>query len=109
MIAFSNKELFELYSEHVKSFEKTYNFQFFCKELLKCPCIFNSRMLLNKKYESENKFRKKVDAREIWNAILTSQIETGTPYLLYKDKCNQKCYDVGADTPHVLLNGHPLD
>jgi len=45
---------------------------------------------LYKKYESENKFRKKIDAREIWNAILTSQIETGTPYLLYKDKCNQK-------------------
>ena len=29
-------------------------------------------------------------ARSIWNAILTSQIETGTPYLLYKDTCNKK-------------------
>ena len=31
-----------------------------------------------------------VKARSIWNAILTSQIETGTPYLLYKDTCNKK-------------------
>jgi ribonucleoside-diphosphate reductase subunit M1 len=31
-----------------------------------------------------------VSARKLWNAILTSQIETGTPYLLYKDACNRK-------------------
>ena len=31
-----------------------------------------------------------VSARKLWNAILTSQIETGTPYLLYKDACNSK-------------------
>ena len=31
-----------------------------------------------------------VPARKLWNAILTSQIETGTPYLLYKDACNRK-------------------
>ena len=31
-----------------------------------------------------------IKARLLWNAILTSQIETGTPYLLYKDACNQK-------------------
>ena len=29
-------------------------------------------------------------ARDLWNAILESQIETGTPYLLYKDACNEK-------------------
>ena len=31
-----------------------------------------------------------MDARQLWTAILTSQIETGTPYMLYKDACNQK-------------------
>lgn len=31
-----------------------------------------------------------VPARELWNAILTSQIETGIPYMLYKDSCNSK-------------------
>ncbi|MEM9836098.1 MAG: ribonucleotide reductase N-terminal alpha domain-containing protein, partial [Bacteroidota bacterium] len=36
-------------------------------------------------YEEEGKGRKTIDARELWNAILESQIETGTPYMLYKD------------------------
>ena len=42
------------------------------------------------KYESEGRSRKKIQARELWSAILTSQIEVGTPYLLYKDACNRK-------------------
>ena len=42
------------------------------------------------KYEKEGLFRKQVNAQELWFAILTSQIETGTPYLLYKDACNKK-------------------
>ena len=41
-------------------------------------------------YEKQNKFKKQVRAREIWNAILQSQIETGTPYMCYKDACNSK-------------------
>jgi len=42
------------------------------------------------KYESEGRSRKTIQARELWSAILTSQIEVGTPYLLYKDACNRK-------------------
>jgi ribonucleoside-diphosphate reductase alpha subunit len=41
-------------------------------------------------YESEGRYIQQVDARKLWNAITTSQLETGTPYLLYKDACNQK-------------------
>lgn len=41
-------------------------------------------------YESEGKFKKQVEARKLWNAILDAQIETGTPYMLYKDACNRK-------------------
>ena len=41
-------------------------------------------------YVEKKKYRKEINARELWNAILISQIETGTPYLLYKDACNQK-------------------
>lgn len=41
-------------------------------------------------YEQEGRQRKTVKARELWNAILESQIETGTPYILYKDAANQK-------------------
>ncbi len=42
------------------------------------------------KYEQEGKARKVVKAQEIWFAILDSQIETGTPYILYKDAANRK-------------------
>ena len=42
------------------------------------------------KYESQNKGRKTVKARELWFKIMDSQMETGTPYLLYKDAANEK-------------------
>ena len=41
-------------------------------------------------YEAENKGRKTIKARELWEKILESQIETGTPYMLYKDAANRK-------------------
>jgi ribonucleoside-diphosphate reductase alpha chain len=41
-------------------------------------------------YEAENKGRKTIRARELWEKILESQIETGTPYMLYKDAANRK-------------------
>ncbi|WP_223551329.1 ribonucleoside-diphosphate reductase subunit alpha [Aestuariivivens sp. NBU2969] len=42
------------------------------------------------KYEAEGLGRKTVKARELWEKILESQIETGTPYMLYKDSANRK-------------------
>ena len=45
---------------------------------------------LYEKYESEGRGRKTLPARETWFKILDSQMETGTPYMLYKDACNQK-------------------
>jgi ribonucleoside-diphosphate reductase alpha chain len=42
------------------------------------------------KYEKEGKFRRQVKARDLWSKILESQIETGTPYILYKDSINVK-------------------
>jgi len=41
-------------------------------------------------YESKGKFKAQIKARDLWNKILDSQIETGTPYMLYKDACNEK-------------------
>ncbi|MCL4127389.1 UNVERIFIED_CONTAM: hypothetical protein GTU68_002332 [Idotea baltica] len=41
-------------------------------------------------YEKEGRARKTVKAQELWFSILESQIETGTPYILYKDACNSK-------------------
>lgn len=42
------------------------------------------------KYESEGRFKKKVKARDLWFHIVDCQIETGGPYMLYKDPCNGK-------------------
>jgi ribonucleoside-diphosphate reductase alpha chain len=45
---------------------------------------------LYEKYEREGKMRKTVKAQELWFAILEAQVETGNPYMLYKDHCNRK-------------------
>ena len=59
-----------------------------------CPNLFNVHSeefeQLYLKYESEGKGRKTIKARELWEKILESQIETGTPYMLYKDAANRK-------------------
>jgi ribonucleoside-diphosphate reductase alpha subunit len=43
------------------------------------------------RYEAEGRGKKTVEAQKLWFQILDTQIETGTPYLLYKDAVNQKC------------------
>eukprot|EP00178_Gracilaria_changii_P014597 TRINITY_DN4105_c0_g1_i1.p1 TRINITY_DN4105_c0_g1~~TRINITY_DN4105_c0_g1_i1.p1 ORF type:complete len:803 (-),score=121.32 TRINITY_DN4105_c0_g1_i1:1436-3844(-) len=45
---------------------------------------------LYERYEKEGRAREVMPARKIWFAILEAQIETGTPYMLYKDACNRK-------------------
>lgn len=59
-----------------------------------CPDLYDSYgekfEQLYVQYEQEGKARKTVKAQELWFAILDSQIETGTPYMLYKDACNIK-------------------
>ncbi|KAL9642101.1 hypothetical protein ABK040_007107 [Willaertia magna] len=42
------------------------------------------------KYEKEGKAKKVIRAQELWFAIIDAQIETGTPFMLYKDHCNRK-------------------
>ncbi len=59
-----------------------------------CPGLSDSHSeefeALYTKYEEEGKGRKTIKARELWEKILESQIETGTPYMLYKDAANRK-------------------
>lgn len=59
-----------------------------------CPglneCYGDAYKQLYEKYELENKYRKQVPARDIWKAMIISQIETGTPYVLNKDTVNEK-------------------
>ena len=45
---------------------------------------------LYEKYESEGKYKNQLNARDLWFKILTAQIETGTPYIAYKDAVNKK-------------------
>jgi ribonucleoside-diphosphate reductase alpha chain len=45
---------------------------------------------LYEQYEKEGKAKKTIPARDLWNAILEAQIETGNPYMLYKDAANEK-------------------
>lgn len=45
---------------------------------------------LYRMYVAQGRYRKKVRAREVWDAILKSQVETGTPYMCYKDSVNAK-------------------
>ena len=59
-----------------------------------CPHLFDTYgdefEKLYKGYEKVGKGRKTIKARELWEKILESQIETGTPYMLYKDAVNRK-------------------
>ena len=50
------------------------------------------------KYENDGKAKKSISARKIWNYILTSQIETGTPYILFKDNVNKKSNQMNIGT-----------
>lgn len=59
-----------------------------------CPglsdCYGEEFEQLYEKYELEGRARQTISARKLWNAILDAQMETGTPYLLYKDAVNRK-------------------
>lgn len=76
----------------MKRVEEDGNWTLMCPN--ECPNLFNVHSEefdeLYLKYESENKGRKTIKARVLWEKILESQIETGTPYMLYKDAANRK-------------------
>jgi ribonucleoside-diphosphate reductase alpha chain len=76
----------------MKRVEANGSWSLFCPN--ECPgmsdCYGDEFEKLYEKYESEGKARKTVKAQELWFAILESQVETGTPYILYKDACNKK-------------------
>ena len=59
-----------------------------------CPglsdCYGDDFVQLYTKYEQEGRGKKSMIARDLWFQVLDAQMETGTPYILYKDACNQK-------------------
>ena len=80
----------DLFMERVK--EKAGKWSLFCPH--ECPglsdCYGQEFVELYEKYEKQGKARKTVLARDLWFQILDAQMETGTPYLLYKDAANKK-------------------
>ncbi|WP_448698930.1 ribonucleoside-diphosphate reductase subunit alpha [Mucilaginibacter sp. AW1-3] len=76
----------------MKRVEEDGNWSLFCPH--EAPglheCWGEDFELLYTRYEHEGRARKTIKAQELWFAILDAQVETGTPYLLYKDAANSK-------------------
>ena len=76
----------------MKRVEEGGRWSLFCPDTAKglSDCYGDEFDKLYTKYEQEGLAKRTVDASEVWKAILKSQTETGTPYMLYKDACNAK-------------------
>jgi ribonucleoside-diphosphate reductase alpha chain len=76
----------------MKRVKENAEWSLFCPN--ECPGLYDSYgeefEKLYEKYEKEGRARGTVKAQELWFEVLESQIETGTPYILYKDAANQK-------------------
>jgi ribonucleotide reductase alpha subunit len=79
----------DLFMERIKN---NGNWTLFCPD--ECPGMADvygaDFVALYEKYEREGKGRKTMLARDLWFQVLDAQMETGTPYMLYKDACNRK-------------------
>jgi len=76
----------------MKRVEEAGNWSLFCPDNAPglSDAIGEEFEALYTKYEDEGKANSTLPAAEVWKAILKSQTETGTPYMLYKDACNKK-------------------
>jgi ribonucleoside-diphosphate reductase alpha subunit len=76
----------------MKRVEEGGNWSLFCPDTAKglSDCYGEAFEALYTKYEEEGLASSTVPAANVWKAILRSQTETGTPYMLYKDACNSK-------------------
>lgn len=76
----------------MKRVEAGAKWSLFCPN--KCPgladAVGEDYERLYESYESKGLYEQQIDAQKLWLAICTAQIETGTPFLLYKDACNKK-------------------
>jgi ribonucleotide reductase alpha subunit len=79
----------DLFMEKIKTNE---DWCLFCPD--ECPGLADvygdEFKKLYAKYENAGKFKRKIKSRDLWFKILDSQMETGTPYLCYKDAANRK-------------------
>lgn len=63
---------------------------FFLNKRLISQCKLVQWTLFVLRYEKEGRAKRVVKAQQLWYAVIESQTETGTPYILYKDACNRK-------------------
>ena len=84
----------------MKRVEEKGTWSFFCPH--KCPGLsdlygdeYEAKYI---EYEQAGMFEKQVEAQKLWFALLTAQIETGTPYMLYKDAINRKTNQMNLGT-----------
>ena len=79
----------DLFMERVKTNDK---WSLFCPD--ECPGLHNvygaEFKELYEKYENGGKYKRQINARDLWLKVMDSQMETGTPYILYKDAANEK-------------------
>lgn len=104
----------------MKRVEEGGDWSLFCPD--KCPglsdCYGDEFEKLYTQYESEGRANFTIPAMQVWKAIIKSQTETGTPYMLYKDSCNRKSNQknigvikssnlcVAPDTKILTTNGY---
>jgi ribonucleoside-diphosphate reductase subunit M1 len=76
----------------MKRVEQNGDWSLFCPN--ECPgladCWGEDFVELYTRYEREGKGRKTIKAQQLWFAVLEAQVETGNPYMLFKDACNRK-------------------
>ena len=79
----------DLFMERVKNNAK---WSLFCPDFATglSDCYGKEFKDLYEQYEKDGKYIKQIEARDLWIKILDSQMETGTPYILYKDAANSK-------------------
>ena len=79
----------DLFMERVKENKK---WSLFCPDMTPglSDCYGNEYKTLYEEYESKELYIRQINARDLWVKILDSQMETGTPYILYKDTINAK-------------------
>src|SRR6056300_649911 len=104
----------------MKRVEEGGNWSLFCPDVAKglSDCYGEEFEKLYTQYEEEGLARTTLPAADVWRAILKSQTETGTPYMLYKDACNKKSNQknlgvikssnlcVAPETKILTSNGH---
>jgi ribonucleotide reductase alpha subunit len=63
-----------------------------------CPGLIDAFSTLYNEYVAEGRYMRKVKARALWQHVLNCQLETGAPYVMFKDHVNRKCNQSNVGT-----------